>query len=80
VIRNKIFGSGFLRLIYFCKKKTLPFNPFHINLPVREIIPEVRQHLNAENTLIVSAPAGAGKSTLIPLALMDEPWLKGKKN
>jgi ATP-dependent helicase HrpB len=57
----------------------LPFNPFHIDLPVREIIQEVRQHLSCENTLIVSAPAGAGKSTLIPLALMDESWLKGKK-
>ncbi len=57
----------------------MTFNPFHIDLPVREIIPEVRQHLSAENTLIVSAPAGAGKSTLIPLALMDEPWLAGKK-
>jgi ATP-dependent helicase HrpB len=55
------------------------FNPFHIDLPVREIIPEVRQHLSNENTLIVSAPAGAGKSTLIPLALMNEPWLSGKK-
>lgn len=57
----------------------MTFNPFHIDLPVREIIPEVRQHLSAGNTLIVSAPAGAGKSTLIPLALMDEPWLEGKK-
>ncbi len=57
----------------------MTFNPFHIDLPVREIIPEVRQHLSNENTLIVSAPAGAGKSTLIPLALMNEPWLSGKK-
>ncbi len=57
----------------------MTFNPFHINLPVREIIPEARQHLSAGNTLVVSAPAGAGKSTLIPLALMNEPWLEGKK-
>ena len=75
----KIIGHGFHPSRYLCQKKALPFNPFHIDLPVREIIPEVRQHLSAENTLIVSAPAGAGKSTLIPLALMDEPWLKGKK-
>jgi ATP-dependent helicase HrpB len=61
------------------KQAYLTFNPFHNDLPVREIIPEVQQHLNCENTLIVSAPAGAGKSTLIPLALMDESWLKGKK-
>jgi len=57
----------------------LTFDPFHTDLPVSEIIPDVRNHFTTENTLIVSAPPGAGKSTLLPLALMDEPWLKGKK-
>lgn len=57
----------------------LPFNPFNIDLPVREIIPAVREHLAAENTLIVNAPPGAGKSTLLPLAILDEAWLKGQK-
>jgi len=32
-----------------------------------------------KNTLIVHAPPGAGKSTLIPLVLFEEPWLDGKK-
>lgn len=57
----------------------MTFDPFHTDLPVSEIIPDVRNHFTTENTLIVSAPPGAGKSTLLPLALMDEPWLKGKK-
>jgi len=57
----------------------LPFNPFTIDLPVREIIPSVKEHLAARNTLIVQAPPGAGKSTLLPLALLDEPWLAGQK-
>jgi ATP-dependent helicase HrpB len=57
----------------------LPFNPFHINLPVTDIIHEVRQHLSNQNTLIVNAPPGAGKSTLLPLALIEEEWLQGKK-
>jgi ATP-dependent helicase HrpB len=57
----------------------LPFNPLHIDLPITDIIPAVRQHLNRDNTLIVNAPPGAGKSTLLPLAVLDEPWLKGKK-
>ncbi|SIT83569.1 ATP-dependent helicase HrpB [Pontibacter indicus] len=57
----------------------MPFNPFTIDLPVREIIPAVRKHLSAQNTLIVNAPPGAGKSTLLPLALLDEPWLKDQK-
>lgn len=48
-------------------------------LPVRTVIPEVRKKLAADNTLILTAPPGAGKSTLLPLALLDEPWLKGQK-
>lgn len=49
------------------------------DLPITDIIPQVKQSLAADNTLIVNAPPGAGKSTLLPLALMDEPWLEGKK-
>ncbi|PIQ21720.1 MAG: ATP-dependent helicase HrpB, partial [Cytophagales bacterium CG18_big_fil_WC_8_21_14_2_50_42_9] len=57
----------------------MPFNPFTIDLPVREIIPEVKEQLAARNTLIVQAPPGAGKSTLLPLALLEEPWLGNQK-
>ncbi|KAA5548825.1 ATP-dependent helicase HrpB [Adhaeribacter rhizoryzae] len=57
----------------------MPFNPFNIDLPVREIIPAVKEQLSAKNTLIVNAPPGAGKSTLLPLALFEEAWLTGQK-
>ena len=57
----------------------MTFNPFDINLPVTEIIPEVKESLASKNTLIVHAPPGAGKSTLIPLALFEDAWLSGKK-
>jgi ATP-dependent helicase HrpB len=57
----------------------LSFDPFKITLPVTEIIPQVREQLAKTNTLIVNAPPGAGKSTVLPLALLDEPWLEGKK-
>ena len=57
----------------------MSFDPYKIDLPVVEIISEVRHSLQKENTLIVNAPPGAGKSTLLPLALLDEPWLEGKK-
>lgn len=57
----------------------MSFDPHSIQLPVTEIIDDVRQHLYKENTLIVNAPPGAGKSTLLPLALLNEPWLKDKK-
>jgi ATP-dependent helicase HrpB len=55
------------------------FNPFSFDLPVAEIIPQVKSHLQQSNSLIIQAPPGAGKSTLLPLALLDEPWLQGKK-
>lgn len=55
------------------------FNPFSFDLPVAEIIPQVINHLSGEHSLIIQAPPGAGKSTLLPLALLDQPWLEGKK-
>jgi len=57
----------------------LSFNPFSIDLPITEVLKAVKDSLSKENTLIVSAPPGAGKSTLLPLALLDEPWLEGRK-
>lgn len=50
-----------------------------VYLPVNEIIPEVQSHLSDGNTIIVTAPPGAGKSTVLPLALLNESWLGGKK-
>lgn len=55
------------------------FDYHSFDLPVAEIIPQVRKHLSKSNSLIIEAPPGAGKSTLLPLALLDEPWLNGKK-
>ena len=55
------------------------FNPNRFDLPVAEIIPAVKKSLSATPTLIIQAPPGAGKSTLLPLALLNEPWLAGKK-
>lgn len=57
----------------------MPFDYHHIDLPVAEIIPDLQKLLKQENTVIVSAPPGAGKSTLIPLTLMEEEWLNNKK-
>lgn len=58
---------------------TARFNPLTIDLPITESIPQVRQLLSTHNTLILSTPPGAGKSTIVPLALLDEPWLQGRK-
>ena len=57
----------------------MEFDYSNINLPVKEVIPEIKKELNNTSTLILKAPTGAGKSTLVPLTLLNEPWLKGKK-
>ncbi|SKB41319.1 ATP-dependent helicase HrpB [Parapedobacter luteus] len=55
------------------------FDLTQVHLPIVAAIPQVRQHLATQNTLILSTPPGAGKSTIIPLSLLDEPWLAGRK-
>src|SRR5690606_21516921 len=55
------------------------FDPFKIDLPIRDIITDVWSKLSSYHTLIVNAPPGSGKSTLLPLALLKEPWLHEQK-
>lgn len=47
-------------------------------LPVNTIIPKLREVLRAGTSAVLQAPPGAGKTTRVPLALMDEPWLAGQ--
>jgi ATP-dependent helicase HrpB len=52
---------------------SLPF------LPVTEALPQLRDALRTQRNVVLQAPPGAGKSTLVPLALLDEAWLKNSK-
>ena len=47
--------------------------------PVEEKLPEVRRALAANRDVVLTAPPGSGKTTCVPPALLDEPWLQGKK-
>ena len=47
--------------------------------PVQKVIGQLTKSLEHEPVVILQAPPGAGKSTVLPLLLLDEPWLKGKK-
>ncbi|HWI41701.1 MAG TPA: DEAD/DEAH box helicase, partial [Verrucomicrobiae bacterium] len=42
-----------------------------MNLPVEEVIPELLQRLSQGHAAVLEAPPGAGKTTLVPLALLD---------
>jgi ATP-dependent helicase HrpB len=48
-------------------------------LPINASLPELRAVLNARANVVLQAPPGAGKSTGVPLALLDEPWLRERK-
>ena len=47
------------------------------DLPVAETLHELRRALSGPGTAVLVAPPGAGKTTLVPLALLDEEWLAG---
>ena len=49
------------------------------NLPITQVIPEIKETLLNNQRVILQAPPGAGKTTALPLALLNEPWLQGKK-
>ncbi|MFC0407865.1 ATP-dependent helicase HrpB [Roseomonas elaeocarpi] len=46
-------------------------------LPVSEALPRLTAALRTASNAILVAPPGAGKTTLAPLALLDEPWAAG---
>lgn len=48
-------------------------------LPVLDSLPALRAALSAGNGAVLAAPPGSGKTTVVPLALLDEPWLRGKR-
>lgn len=48
-------------------------------LPVDACIGDLKQALHSRHEAVLEAPPGAGKTTHVPLALLDEPWLAGKK-
>jgi ATP-dependent helicase HrpB len=50
-----------------------------IELPIDEVLPELKARLARHSRLVLEAPPGAGKTTRVPLALLDTPWLAGRK-
>ena len=48
------------------------------SLPIDKTIPELRAALARHHAVVLQAPPGAGKTTGVPLALLDEPWLAGR--
>ena len=47
--------------------------------PVEAKLGEIAAALRANRDVVLTAPPGSGKTTCVPPALLDEPWLAGKK-
>ena len=48
-------------------------------LPIESVILDVRAALDRHRRAVLTAEPGAGKTTVVPLRLLDEPWLRGKR-
>ncbi|WP_061291339.1 ATP-dependent helicase HrpB [Azotobacter vinelandii] len=48
-------------------------------LPIDAVLPALREALSLRHEAVLEAPPGAGKTTRVPLALLDEPWLEGQR-
>ncbi|HCS41742.1 MAG TPA: ATP-dependent helicase HrpB [Pseudomonas sp.] len=49
-----------------------------ISLPIDEVLPALREALATRHEAVLEAPPGAGKTTRVPLALLNETWLAGQ--
>lgn len=52
---------------------------FDTPLPIDAVLDDLSRTLEAHHAAVLVAPPGAGKTTRVPLALLDAPWAKGKK-
>ncbi len=48
-------------------------------LPVDAVIPKLKEVLRESVSAVLQAPPGAGKTTRVPLALVNEPWLDNQR-
>jgi len=54
-------------------------NPVDTGLPVEASVAEVGSALRDKRAAVLVAPPGSGKTTVVPLRLIDAPWLRGRK-
>jgi len=48
-------------------------------LPIHQVIPQIISTLSTSNRLVLQAPPGAGKTTAVPIALLEEAWLQERQ-
>ncbi|MFD1216540.1 ATP-dependent helicase HrpB [Microbulbifer celer] len=48
-------------------------------LPIHDVLPTLLDKLESHNNAVLQAPPGAGKTSAVPLALLQSDWLQGRK-
>ena len=48
-------------------------------LPIDQVLPALSAELRSGTSVVLQAPPGAGKTTRAPLALLEDPWLEGRR-
>ncbi len=54
-------------------------SPRDVALPIEHVLPALRAALASTACVVLQAPPGAGKTTRVPLALLDEAWLASRR-
>jgi ATP-dependent helicase HrpB len=72
-------ATSAVRISYLMATDTPIIDPITLALPIYSALPALRQRLQDQPTVILQAPPGTGKSTVIPIELMREEWLSGRK-
>jgi len=75
--RSAIVGGE--RSAALCYHSGAMNGPFDPALPIAEVLSQVRETLAQHTALVLQAPPGAGKTTQVPLALLDVPWLGSRR-
>lgn len=50
-----------------------------LELPITPVLPRLAEALEIRRKVVLAAPPGSGKTTLVPLALIEQSWLEGKQ-
>ncbi len=49
-----------------------------MSLPIDAVLPDLISELSRHSAVVLEAPPGAGKTTRVPLALLEQAWLEGR--
>ena len=77
-VRCQVLSTGKERAAAYCRLEAVnkPLtNSFEFSLPIDAALPELTAALARAATAVLVAPPGAGKTTRVPLVLLDQPWV-----